>query len=373
MPELHFKGKEFVYNHHLTVPYRPLIIQPKKSLGDNLENMIIHGDNLHALKALMPRYAGKVDCIYIDPPYNTGEQSWSYNDNVNSPVMQQWLKENPVNSDDMLRHDKWSCLMYPRLNLLSQLLREGGVIFVSINDMEVNNLRYMMTDLFGEDQFIAQFVWKSRLNKDNRNTTGVSIDHEYIVCYGKRVKGDERKVEQYSNPDNDIRGDWASGNMVGMASKEARKNLHYDLINPETAINYGCPDQGWRYEPSRMQNMITEKRILWPAVATGRPREKVFLNELEGEPNISSIIGAGLYTKDGTEELEAIFGTRPFELLRARSILLHLAYHMAICRAEKCLRGYACRIGLLFMKNGKVSANFKQRSVSSERCYFPLG
>lgn len=324
MPELHFKGKEFVYNHHLTVPYRPLIAQPEKSLGDNPENLIIHGDNLHALKALMPRYAGKVDCSYFDPPYNTGEQTWSYNDNVNSPIMQQWLKENPVNSEDMLRHDKWSCMMYPRLNLLSQLLKDGGVIFVSINDMEVNNLRYMMNDLFGEDQFIAQFVWKSRLNKDNRNTTGVSIDHEYIVCYGKRVKGDERKVEQYSNPDNDIRGDWASGNMVGMASKEARRNLHYDLINPETAINYGCPDQGWRYEPARMQRMILEKRILWPASAAGRPREKVFLNELEGEPNISSIIGAGLYTKDGTEELEAIFGTRPFSFPKPSMLIRQL-------------------------------------------------
>ena len=151
MPELHFKGKEFVYNHHLTVPYRPLIAQPEKSLGDNPENLIIHGDNLHALKALMPRYAGKVDCSYFDPPYNTGEQTWSYNDNVNSPIMQQWLKENPVNSEDMLRHDKWSCMMYPRLNLLSQLLKDGGVIFVSINDMEVNNLRYMMNDLFGEE------------------------------------------------------------------------------------------------------------------------------------------------------------------------------------------------------------------------------
>ena len=109
MPELHFKGKEYVYNHHLSVPYRPLITHPDKSVGSDSENLIIHGDNLHALKALMPRFAGKVDCIFIDPPYNTGNENWNYNDNVNSPMMQEWLDGNPVNAEDMLRHDKRCC------------------------------------------------------------------------------------------------------------------------------------------------------------------------------------------------------------------------------------------------------------------------
>ena len=126
VPELHFKGKEFVYNHHLTVPYRPLEAHPDKSIGDEAENLIIHGDNLHALKALLPRYAGKVDCIFIDPPYNTGNENWSYNDNVNSPMLKEWLDGNPVNKEDMLRHDKWCCLMYPRLKLLHELLSEDG-------------------------------------------------------------------------------------------------------------------------------------------------------------------------------------------------------------------------------------------------------
>ena len=97
MPELHFKGKEYVYNHHLTVPYRPLVAHPDKSIGVETENLVIHGDNLHALKALLPRYAGKVDCIFIDPPYNTGNEKWNYNDNVNSPMMKAWLDGNPVN------------------------------------------------------------------------------------------------------------------------------------------------------------------------------------------------------------------------------------------------------------------------------------
>jgi adenine-specific DNA-methyltransferase len=121
MPELHFKGKEYVYNHHLTVPYRPLVPDTDRSLGGtDQENLVIQGDNLHALKALLPRYAGKVDCIFIDPPYNTGNENWSYNDNVNSPMLKEWLDGNPVNKEDMLRHDKWCCLMYPRLKLLNE-------------------------------------------------------------------------------------------------------------------------------------------------------------------------------------------------------------------------------------------------------------
>lgn len=314
MPEIQFKGKEFVFNHHLSVPYRPLVPNKKKSVGaGNInDNLIVHGDNLHALKALMPMYAGKIDCIYIDPPYNTGEQTWEYNDNVNSPLIKEWLNSNPVNKEDMLRHDKWCCMMWTRLVMLKELLKDGGVIFVSINDIEASNLRLLMDEIFGDGQFLCQMVWKSRLNKDNRNTTGVSLDHEYVFAYGKRVKGDERKTEQYSNGDNDSRGDWNSGNMVGLASKDKRPNLHYDLINPETKINYGCPDQGWRYEPSTMNKLIDEKKILWPASQDGRPREKVFINELIKSPNTSSIIGEGIYTKDGTEILQDIFNGRVF-------------------------------------------------------------
>jgi adenine-specific DNA-methyltransferase len=314
MPELYFKGKEFVYNHHLSVPYRPLVPDAAKSVGaPSLNgNLIIHGDNLHALKALLPMYAGKVDCIYIDPPYNTGEQSWEYNDRVNSPMMNEWLSSNPINKDDMLRHDKWCAMMWPRLVLLKELLSETGMIFISINDIEASNLRLIMDEIFGESKFLCQMVWKSRLNKDNRNTTGISLDHEYIFVYGEKVKGDERKEEQYSNPDNDPRGAWASGNMVGLASAEKRPNLHYPLINPETGINYGIPEQGWRYEPPTMNRLIAEGKVLWPNSPTGRPREKAFLDELTKSPNTSSLIGEGIYTKDGTGNVQDIFSSRAF-------------------------------------------------------------
>ena len=139
MPTLEFKGKQHIYAHHLTVPYRPLESDESRSYNpaDEDDNLIIHGDNLHALKALLPRYANRIKCIYIDPPYNTGNEGWVYNDNVNSPLMRQWLTENaPIDNEDLERHDKWLCMMWPRLHLLKELLADDGVIFVSIDNNE---------------------------------------------------------------------------------------------------------------------------------------------------------------------------------------------------------------------------------------------
>ena len=184
MPTLDFKGKQHVYAHHLTVPYRPLEPDADRSLNPagTEDNLIVHGDNLHALKALLPRYAGRVKCIYIDPPYNTGNEGWVYNDKVNSPLMKQWLQGNsPVDNEDLERHDKWLCMMWPRLQLLKELLSDDGVIFVSIDDNEQHHLRMLMDEIFGGSGFLAEFVWKSRQNRDNRNVTGVSVDHEYIL------------------------------------------------------------------------------------------------------------------------------------------------------------------------------------------------
>ena len=166
MPTLDFKGKQHIYAHHLTVPYRPLVPDAARSLNsaETDDNLIIHGDNLHALKALLPRYAGKVKCIYIDPPYNTGNEGWVYNDNVNSPLMKEWVKQNsPVDGEDLERHDKWLCMMWPRLHLLKELLSDDGVIFVSIDDNEQHHLRMMMDEIFGEGNFHCQFIWQSKV------------------------------------------------------------------------------------------------------------------------------------------------------------------------------------------------------------------
>jgi len=171
MAELNFKGKEFVYNHHLAVPFRPLVPHAKKSVGEpRLDgNLVIHGDNLHALKALLPMYAGKVDCIFIDPPYNTGSSAWDYNDNVNSPMIREWLSSNPVTIEDGLRHDKWCAMMYPRLRLLKELLAAEGMIAVTIDDNELDRLLIVMDEIFGSQNRLACAVWLSDPSGENRN------------------------------------------------------------------------------------------------------------------------------------------------------------------------------------------------------------
>lgn len=186
MAQLQFKGKTFVQNHHLMVPFHELIPSRKKSLTENLslhDNLIIHGDNLKALKALLPLYAGKIKCIYIDPPYNTGNENWIYNDRVNSPMMQDWLGK-VVDREDLTRHDKWLCMMMPRLKLLRELLSDDGVIFISIDDNEVHHLRMLMNDVLGEDNFICCFAIKAN-PRGRQSETHVAYLHEYCLCYSK--------------------------------------------------------------------------------------------------------------------------------------------------------------------------------------------
>jgi adenine-specific DNA-methyltransferase len=190
MPTLDFKGKPFVYSHHLSVPFRELVIDEKKSLpgpdGPSLDdNLIIHGDNLEALKALLPRYAGKIDVIYIDPLYNTGKEGWAYQDNVNSPLMKEWLGKT-VDTEDLERHDKWLCMMWPRLQLLRDLLSEKGVLFASIDDNEVASLKHALVEIFGERNWLGTLVWK---NATDNNPTNVANEHEYIHVFANSRDG----------------------------------------------------------------------------------------------------------------------------------------------------------------------------------------
>ena len=187
MPTLDFRGKQFVFAHHLTVPSRTLVRDSSRSLqpGGDDDNLIIHGDNLHALKALHPAYSGRVKCVYIDPPYNTGNHGWVYNDNVNSPLLQDWLQShNGIDSKDMERHDKWLCMMWPRLHLLRELLSSDGVIFVSIDAIEHHHLRMLMDEIFGEGNFIADIAVVSNLSGSS-DQFGVAGAHEYCLVYAK--------------------------------------------------------------------------------------------------------------------------------------------------------------------------------------------
>ena len=193
MPTLEWIGKSKVINHHQEVPFR--VLERKYSFDENgqhdedngSENMIIRGDNLEALKALLPRYEGRIKCIYIDPPYNTGNEGWVYNDNVNDPKIKKWLGEVVgKEGEDLTRHDKWLCMMYPRLKLLQKLLADDGVIFISIDDNEVISLKAICNEIFGTRNYITNFIWR-KVDSPNDNKVSITPDHEYIVTYAKNI------------------------------------------------------------------------------------------------------------------------------------------------------------------------------------------
>lgn len=264
MPTLDFKGKSFVYAHHLSVPFRELVVDAKKSLPAKGQkpslddNLIIHGDNLHALKALLPVYAGKVNCIYIDPPYNTGNEGWCYNDNVRSPLMREWLKKsgNPVEKEDLERHDKWLCMMWPRLKLLHELLAKDGAIFVSIDDNEVHRLRAMMDDIFDEANFAAQITILCN-PKGRVLSHGFADTHEYILCYTNRHhEGDFSSAKSSEQIEKDYDQVDASGeryrelelrNTHREFNRKNRKNLWFPFyVEPKTGKFSLEKQDGWK-------------------------------------------------------------------------------------------------------------------------------
>ena len=326
MPTLDFKGKQFIYGYHLTVPVRTLKIDKQKSLNRDSsprtspleDNLIIHGDNLHALKALLPRYAGKVKCIYIDPPYNTGNENWVYNDNVNSPMMQAWLeKHSPVDLEDLERHDKWLCMMWPRLHLLHELLSDDGIIFISIDDNEQHHLRLMMDEIWGVENFLADIIWQHRYGRSN-NAKLFSNQREHIIVYRKsdivshiRVKRDEKLNETYSNPDDDPRGSWVSSSYVNPALKGQRPNLVYAVINPYTGKAINHPTHAWKYSQNTYEEHVRENRLWWGINGNLRyPRLKNFLSESEEKgivPIDLMLADTAGTTDEGTKQLQTVF------------------------------------------------------------------
>jgi site-specific DNA-methyltransferase (adenine-specific)/adenine-specific DNA-methyltransferase len=334
MPSLDWIGKKTVVGHHIEVPFHLLRSNKDLSVGESGSgNLLVQGDNLIALKALLPYYAGKVKCIFIDPPYNTGEQTWTYNDNVSSPEISRWLgKTVGKESEDLSRHDKWLCMMYPRMKLLVQFLRLDGVMFVCLDDAEIYRFKLMMEEILPPSSFVSALIWKSRRNLDSRSKHNVSIDHEYVVAFkmeGGRFRGATKDMSKYSNPDNDPRGPWMSDNLVGLATKDRRPNLHYDLVNPQTGIVYKCSGKGWRFSQETMARKIAEDRIIWPKNPLGRPRHKKFLSDLESEfTGFSSFIECG-NTNEGTEEVQEILGSAGFIFPKPRSLIQQLVGQVA--------------------------------------------
>lgn len=265
MPTLNWIGKDKVVNHHLDVPFYTL--EHKYGFrGDDVTNtsethsgnMIIHGDNLIALKALLPEYEGRVNCIYIDPPYNTGEEKWVYNDNVNDPHIKKWLGEVVgKEGEDLSRHDKWLCMMYPRLTLLQKLLHPQGAIFISIDDNEYTNLKAICDEIFGKNCFVANVSWQRTYSVRN-DKDGIAVIVEHILIYSKEPNWIPLKLERtddmdanYANPDNDYAA-WAS--VIPTApSASSHQGMVYAIQQPITGeLLYPTTGRCWSFGQEEM-------------------------------------------------------------------------------------------------------------------------
>lgn len=297
MPTLEFKGKQFVYSHHLSVPFRELQVEPEKSLPAEGQkpslddNLIIHGDNLEALKALLPTHAGKIDCIFIDPPYNTGNEGWCYNDNVRSPLMQEWLKKsaNPVDKEDLERHDKWLCMMWPRLNLLHELLADNGVLFVTIDDNEQHRLRDIMDEVFQrEDAFYGHIAWQKKYATSN-DAKGFSAMFDHVLVYRKseefsrnllgRTEGNDAN---YRHEDKD--GVFRVSDYTCNKTADERPNLYYAVTNPNTGEEiWPKKSRVWSYSKEEHERHKQENLIWWGVDGTGKvPGFKRYKHLLKG-------------------------------------------------------------------------------------------
>ena len=348
MPTLHWIGKDKVINHHQDVPFR-LLDHQYGALADGTKtteptgsgNQIIHGDNLEALKALLPQYEGRVKCIYIDPPYNTGKEGWTYNDNVSDPKLRRWLevtlqakstgKDAGIGVDDLSRHDKWLCMIYPRLKLLHKLLSEDGSLWISIDDTECFNLKMTLDEIFGLDNFIADIIWKKRDSPPNDRTIG-SI-HEHILVYGKAKSGPGKKTlaeEQFnllqrtekSNADYKVFTEPNGPDPKGAFRKiDTTANgkggrfvasLFYDITNPYTKEEV-FPRQGtcWRHNQEEMKRLEKENRLYWGVKGEAKtPMRKLYQEETRQGLTIPSIWYDIALNQHGSGDIEKIFGEK---------------------------------------------------------------
>jgi len=287
VPTLEWIGKRAVLNHHREVPYHLLKCDKKLSVGDpGSGNLLVQGDNLLALKALLPYYAGQVKCIYIDPPYNTGNENWVYNDAVNSPEMRAWLgKVVGKEAEDLSRHDKWLCMMYPRLNLLREFLRGDGAIFVSIDENEIANLRLVADEIFGNRNLVAILTWYKRVSPAN-DAKYFSSDHEYVMVYARnkdvwrpnKLRRTEAQLKNYNNPDNDPRGVWNSATYTCPKTAKERPNLYYGMDNPNTGkVVYPKKTAVWKYDKETHKRNVENGLVWWGATGKAKmPRVKRF-------------------------------------------------------------------------------------------------
>ncbi len=340
MPSLDFKGKNHIYAHHLTVPYRPLEVDASRSVlpdaqeGHPLsidQNLIIHGDNLHALKALLPHYAGRVKCIYIDPPYNTGNQKWVYNDRVNSPMMQDWFESNsPVDSEDLERHEKWLCMMWPRLHLLRDLLSEVGVIFISIDDNEAHHLRMLLDEIIGVENYLATMTWRGMHTKRN-SSKDFSKNTEFILAFAKNklqlISSDKDywlrfmgvdKSSDYRYDDNDGKGPYK---LDPLHARNYYAPYNHTFRN---GVLWVAPRGNYpRYSKKKLGQMENEGEIYF---GTGDPKAKRYLRRVQKGVPPDTLIPSDLvaFSKDGSSHLNRIMGEKVFDQPKPWELIAYL-------------------------------------------------
>lgn len=318
MPTLNWIGKDKVVSHHLDVPYR--VLDRKYTFGDTPDsgNKIIHGDNLEALKALLPEYENRIKCIYIDPPYNTGNENWVYNDNVNDPHIRRWLgKVVGSEIDDLTRHDKWLCMMYPRLVLLQRLLSEDGAIFISIDDNEQANLKLICDEIFGARNFIMTITWR---RSDNQANIGkIAKVAEYIYIYSKNLNNcvlgrlplSEKAKAEYRYSDE--KGFFRRG--ILLDKTRGRKSY------PRTTKLGTILNGPWMVTEKEFDELDKNDEIYWTTEGDGQPYTKIYLSESKGQiPNNFWGIEYGTNQR-AANNLEQIFGKRVFDFPKPTSLI----------------------------------------------------
>lgn len=359
MPTLQFKGKNTIWNHHLSVPYHTLEEVSDLGFQENKAggNFIIEGDNLTALKALLPQYGGRVKCIYIDPPYNTGKEDWVYSDKVNSPLISQWLNK-VVAKDDLTRHDKWACMIVPRLRLLRELLSSDGIIIISCDDNEYSNLRSLMNEIFTENNFIGTVIWQ---NATDNNPTNIATEHEYIIFYAKDkekirsvwkssvsvakeelIKIGEELNKKFSNQEElqSAYSEWFRENKQFLGKLDrykyiddggvytgsqsvhnpGREGYRYDVIHPETKKPTKQPLMGYRFPETTMQELLDQEKILFGEDENKIIELKVYAHEYEDK--LASVFE--LDGRLGAYDLRELFGKVPFKNPKPVQLFTHI-------------------------------------------------
>jgi site-specific DNA-methyltransferase (adenine-specific)/adenine-specific DNA-methyltransferase len=322
MPVLNWIGKDAVVRHDAEVPFCLLQDVPELGCGDaDSGNLIVEGDNLLALKALLPHYGGQVKCIYIDPPYNTGNEGWVYNDAVNSPQMRDWLgKVVGKEAEDLTRHDKWLCMMYPRLVLLKKFLREDGAIFVSIDDIEVATLRLLMDEVFGAQNFVGTVIWQKKYAVANDHKT-IAPMHDFVLVYQRSpswrrnlLPRGEEKDSQYKYED--AGGVFRSSDYTCNKTADERPNLFYAITNPNTGVEvWPKRTRVWAYSQEEHQRHIDEGLVFWGKNGKGKvPAFKRYKHALRNDGVVPQTLWphefAG-HTDGSRKELRAILHDVP--------------------------------------------------------------